>query len=1337
MTMHLQKASLTGSGAPTAITPDFVGQIYINETTGSKHISIGIGVGEWDSLTPKSQTIDTDAETLQSGDHERLVVASTTGLLLFNDDFEDGSFTPEWSKVGNPTIFDHGAGLAVKFNTVNDAIEKVISPIEIHPLVRWSWQRVTISGGTSSLLIKDQAGNRIIEIAFWNDGHMTQYVDGTGSLNFPTSTIYVEGQWYEMSLEDWDFDAGTVDIYVEGQSKGTLSLENSGLPYRYTLALASGGPTMIDWFSVFGNSGTKVYDLSLTKVNQLSLIGHDHDSEYLSKSNTDPFVPDSDYEPATKKYTDDLLSEIIEDGSFSNTKAWSAYKLAGISANLSLYTLGEEEHNRILQYQFTASTSNGTGDDGDRVLTTSEEWEVPLTAYAHLEDAGGSNGDVSAGSVDIKVDDVSGFSVGDEVMIHQSQTFRFADPHAAAGVYEIARIAAINSLTVTIDRGLNNEYKSDNDGAKVGNTAAQLVKIWNWSLISFATGSSIIPQNWNGRKGGILAMRSSGEILGNGEFNATSKGYSWAYQRQGEGETGKGEALLTPNGCGGGRSYGSTSKGSGGGNREAGENGASGSTGGIPFGTLDPFERLTFGGGGGATNGYNNPATYGGGIIFVSAEDASDFDSAGGVMIADGGKATTYYTGTGAGGSILFVGSPLSSITFVVDGGVPVYAVGTGGDGYITNSDEAAPPIRIYTLGPVVRDEVRVAGVADDLSISTELGVRTALEALAGISHTHAIVDVTGLQTVIDGKADTSHTHAIVDVTGLQTVIDGKAATAHSHAVAELPTTTSVRTTGALDSLLPTELAIRTELETKADTVHSHVISDVTALQTTLDGKLNTSQLSTDTDLGGVGGASDSLIPSQLAAKSYVDALGERVNGLDASDLVEDDNERVIESFFTETPHVDTKLLLMLDEELRDSTGNHVPFVSDGNGAPGTPRPVGELYSTSEKHWGTAAFSYDGSSSIEVPNHADFAFQSDFTVEAFVRVTDLSERQMMMYRVYLYSVRWAFNFRANGGIEFNFNGTNITSATGLVAAGEFAHLVAVRQGSEIRLFVNGVMVASQGSLGATLSAGTTGLVIGGNASGVWRFENGDRIDAIRISHRAVYWSNFDSATLVPFGGVAQGFAPGRKVVTSVGSPGTDDNVPTEKAIRDGLDEKATLVHNHDAAYASLGHGHDSAYLNLGNTTPFTPDTDYEPATKKYVDDAVNTYELTVPASNLTSGDDPKLIKIGTGTTVVGAFYYLNSSGVWVQTDASAEATCNGMLGLALGTNPSSDGMLLFGTFRDDSKSWTVGVPLFISATAGAITETAPSVVGEVVRIVGYALTATTMFVDPSKTWVEV
>ena len=74
----------------------------------------------------------------------------------------------------------------------------------------------------------------------------------------------------------------------------------------------------------------------------------------------------------------------------------------------------------------------------------------------------------------------------------------------------------------------------------------------------------------------------------------------------------------------------------------------------------------------------------------------------------------------------------------------------------------------------------------------------------------------------VTGKPSTfppsSHTHSISDVTGLQTALDGKSSISHTHAWGDI--------TGKPATFTPT--------------AHSHVIADVTNLQTTLDGKANT-----------------------------------------------------------------------------------------------------------------------------------------------------------------------------------------------------------------------------------------------------------------------------------------------------------------------------------------------------------------------------------------------------------------------------------------------------------------------------------------------------------------
>ena len=60
--------------------------------------------------------------------------------------------------------------------------------------------------------------------------------------------------------------------------------------------------------------------------------------------------------------------------------------------------------------------------------------------------------------------------------------------------------------------------------------------------------------------------------------------------------------------------------------------------------------------------------------------------------------------------------------------------------------------------------------------------------------------------------------------------------------------------------------------------------------------------------------------------------------------------------------------------------------------------------------------------------------------------------------------------------------------------------------------------------------------------------------------------------------------------------------------------------------------------------------------------------------------------------------------------------------------------LLFGFIRDDTWTWTIGAPLYLSdTTAGGLTETAPADTDEVVKIVGRALTAKVVLFNPEQT----
>ncbi len=57
--------------------------------------------------------------------------------------------------------------------------------------------------------------------------------------------------------------------------------------------------------------------------------------------------------------------------------------------------------------------------------------------------------------------------------------------------------------------------------------------------------------------------------------------------------------------------------------------------------------------------------------------------------------------------------------------------------------------------------------------------------------------------------------------------------------------------------------------------------------------------------------------------------------------------------------------------------------------------------------------------------------------------------------------------------------------------------------------------------------------------------------------------------------------------------------------------------------------------------------------------------------------------------------------------------------------------------RNDAWAWTVGGAIYVDTTPGAITQTAPSGSGDIVRVIGYAVNADTVFFQPSGAWVEV
>ena len=133
-------------------------------------------------------------------------------------------------------------------------------------------------------------------------------------------------------------------------------------------------------------------------------------------------------------------------------------------------------------------------------------------------------------------------------------------------------------------------------------------------------------------------------------------------------------------------------------------------------------------------------------------------------------------------------------------------------------------------------------------------------------------------------------------------------------------------------------------------------------------------------------------------------------------------------------------------------------------------------------------------------------------------------------------------------------------------------------------------------------------------------------------------------------------------------------------------------------------------------------------------------KLTV--DQVDAGDFKEIIKIGGTATTKGKLYYLTDSGgdpTWAQANATDKnAGGDRLLGVALGTNSTSDGMLLRG--RADITlvgSASPGIVYYMNAANGEFNVAAPNASGNVVRVLGFCVdNAGDVYFNPSRDWIE-
>ncbi len=136
--------------------------------------------------------------------------------------------------------------------------------------------------------------------------------------------------------------------------------------------------------------------------------------------------------------------------------------------------------------------------------------------------------------------------------------------------------------------------------------------------------------------------------------------------------------------------------------------------------------------------------------------------------------------------------------------------------------------------------------------------------------------------------------------------------------------------------------------------------------------------------------------------------------------------------------------------------------------------------------------------------------------------------------------------------------------------------------------------------------------------------------------------------------------------------------------------------------------------------------------------------ITIILDALLSGDEKwsGISEIGTmgyGATVGDLVYLAVADTKWELAKADVAATSKGKIGLVTATTSenSTCQVLLYGKMRSAAfPAFTVGAPVHVGLTAGDVQVAAPTVTGDIVRIIGYGNTAEDLFFCPDNTYIE-
>jgi hypothetical protein len=159
-------------------------------------------------------------------------------------------------------------------------------------------------------------------------------------------------------------------------------------------------------------------------------------------------------------------------------------------------------------------------------------------------------------------------------------------------------------------------------------------------------------------------------------------------------------------------------------------------------------------------------------------------------------------------------------------------------------------------------------------------------------------------------------------------------------------------------------------------------------------------------------------------------------------------------------------------------------------------------------------YNYSNKSSLETPNSADWDFGSgDFTIDSWANITDISGIATICAASSVGNIAWALTVDTADAFSFWVGGSKVIQVAISGYLNAWHHFSVARSGGTIRLFLDGVIVAST-TISGSVDAGGNSLKVGsfyGSAyvNGMW-----GHIDELRISKGiARYTADFTLPTV--------------------------------------------------------------------------------------------------------------------------------------------------------------------------------------------------------------------------------